>query len=99
MGSSRVIRRTTTLVSIARIARSHVPADALFHLFDTSGFRRMCAEQLPMNVLRTEASCATDDDLVVLFVPFQDGTRTDAQPSADVRRDGNLSLGCDLGAG
>jgi hypothetical protein len=40
-----------------------------------------------MDVFRTEAARAADNDPVAFLFPFQDGTRPDAELSPNVRRD------------
>src|SRR5580700_5940683 len=91
-GSSRVISRTKTLVSTARIALSGVPADAVFQLIKSSRFRLPCPKYRLVNIGGGEASRATHNDVAAIFLPFQNGTGTDAEFSAYVHWDGNLSL-------
>src|SRR5205823_1450025 len=77
--SSRAIRRTKTLVSIARITFSCVGTDAFFELSRASGFRLPRPEQGVVNLFRTEAPCTPDDDPIALFSPLDDGTGPDPQ--------------------
>jgi len=46
--------------------------------------------------LRGIPSSPTNNDLIILLVPLQNGSRTDAQSLTNFRRDGNLSLGSEL---
>src|ERR1035437_2494905 len=90
--SSRAIRRTRTLVSTARITLSDVPPDAFFQISDTVRFRLPLPEQCLMDIQGTEAGRTTDNDPVVIFLPFQYRTGSDPELSAHVHRDGNLPL-------
>src|SRR5207249_7065115 len=76
--SSRVMRRTRTLVSAAGIALPGASPDPLFHVIDSSRFRHPLREQRPMDVLGHKPSRAPHDDLIAVLVPFQDRTRADA---------------------
>jgi len=70
--SPRVIGRTSTFASTARITPSGVVPHAFFQFIDSPRFRRPRPEQLPMDILKTEAARTADNDLVAVFLPFQD---------------------------
>src|SRR3989442_12819632 len=94
--SSRVIRRTRTLVSMARIPLPSAPPDSLFHRFKRSRLGRLLREKRPVNILRRELGRAPHENSIALFIPFQNGARTNTKLSANVSGDRNLSLGCKL---
>src|SRR6478609_6158449 len=77
--SSRVVRRTKTLVSTARISFPNSPPDSFFHLVECSRLRRLSREQRPMNFLRRKLPRSPHNHLVAVFLPLQNRTRTDTQ--------------------
>src|ERR1035437_8843217 len=90
-GSSRVIRRTRTLVSTARMPLPHVLPNPLFQLSDASRFRSL-GKQLPMNLLRAESTRPPDHDSFAVLVPFQNGTGANFQLPPHLRGNRYLSL-------
>src|SRR5438552_605056 len=79
LASSRVMSRTSTLVSTARMALLDVHPDSVPQLFEASPFWRL-REQHPMNVQRRIAACLADDDAVAILIPLEHRARPDAQP-------------------
>src|SRR5215510_3960413 len=70
--SSRVISRTRTLVSIARIALLHVRSDACFELIEIFLDRDAASENGFVNVQRRKLTGAAHDNIFSLLLPFQD---------------------------
>jgi hypothetical protein len=68
-----------------------VSRDPLLELLEGSALGRLL-EQGPVNVLRAIAARTPDDDPLILFVPLQDRTRTDAELPEDFLGHGDLSL-------
>jgi hypothetical protein len=54
--------------------------------------RRSSPEQRSMNVLRGVTAGFTHDDVTAFVMPFQDGSRTDAEPLSDFGRNRDLTL-------
>src|SRR5271165_98946 len=86
------MRRTRTLVSTARIAFLDAPPDPVFHLAQSSGLRCTLREQCAVDVERGKAARAPHDDVIAVFIPFQDRAWTNAQFPANAGGDGNLTL-------
>ena len=82
-------------MSTARITTSHVFADALFEIGDFVGSRAALGKERLMNLVGRESPSAADNDLVVLFIPFEDGAWSEPKSTSNLRRDGDLSLGCE----
>src|SRR5690349_2099774 len=69
--SSRVMSRSRTLVSTARIALSHMLANSLLKLFEgLTGWRTLREKRL-VNVFRSEAPRSPYDHPFAVFFPFQ----------------------------
>src|SRR5690348_4653915 len=95
-GSSRVIIRTRTFVSIARIPVSHALPDALLHLVEGAPLRRRLWKYSPVDLFGRKSSRTPDHNLVSPLVPFQNRSRSNAQFPPHVGRDRNLPLSRDL---
>ena len=52
----------------------------------------MLTEQGSMNIQRSKAGRASNDDVFAVLIPLQNGPWTDAELSPDVRGNGNLTL-------
>jgi hypothetical protein len=57
---------------MARMTLSDVTPDALSQFLEASSRRRPVPEQRPVDILGTEAGCATDDNVFAILIPFQD---------------------------
>src|SRR5438093_2674790 len=68
--SSRVIMRTGTLVSTARMAFLHVRADTFFKFVQVLRGRSAIREYRLMDVFGRVLPDSTNDDVFALFVPF-----------------------------
>src|SRR5262245_815447 len=95
--SSRVTRRTSTLVSTARMALSHVPPDAFPQLVESPGLWWPLRKHRPMHVLRRETPGSADNDLFAVLVPLEYGAWPDTELPTDLGRYGYLTLGGHLG--
>src|SRR5271166_6149065 len=89
--------RTRTLASTACMTCADAPAYPLLHLIERVSDRLLLREQRLMNVLGGILATAPHHDLIAFFVPFQDGTWTDAEFPANLGGNGNLSLRGNLG--
>ena len=89
--SSRVRSRTSTFVSTDRTASLHELCNSRFHLPNGPSFRGT-GKQGPMDVFGRVTSRLADDDSIAVLIPFEDRARTDAEPTANFRRNGNLTL-------
>src|ERR671914_2477143 len=89
--SSRVMSRTSTLVSTARMALLDVPPDSVLHLLDGSPFWCL-REQHPMNIFGRIAARLPDDNPVTILVPLEHRARTDTKPLAHFGRNRDLTL-------
>jgi hypothetical protein len=89
--------RTTTFVSMARIAPANVLCDAFFHFLDGMPFRFSPFENRFVNVFGSKRPGTSNDDLVAIL-PFQDGARANTEFPANVHGDRNLALRRDLGS-
>src|SRR5213594_3257759 len=72
--------------STAGFALPGASPDSLFHVIDSSRFRRPLREQRAMDVLGRKPSRAPHDDLIAVLVPFQDRTRANAKLLANASR-------------
>src|ERR1700722_20011173 len=70
--SSRVISRTSTLVSMARTARFHIAPQPGLHLLDGSGIWGPFREQCAVDVLEAVTSGPGHDYLLAFLVPLHD---------------------------
>src|SRR5262249_26227883 len=95
--SSRVTRRTSTFVSTARMALSHVPPDALPQLVESLGLGWPLRKHRPVHVLRRETPGSADNDLLAVLVPLEYGAWPDTELPTYLRRYGYLPLGGHLG--
>src|SRR6185295_1589822 len=96
--SSRVARRTRTLVSTARMTGFHVAARPLFEVLQRLRLRRL-GEQGTVHIFGRIAARPPDHDASALLLPFQDRSRADAEPTADFSRYGDLTLRGELRMG
>src|SRR6476661_1216762 len=90
--SSRVMIRTRTLVSMARITLPHTPPDALFHFFYGPSCRRLLREQRSVNVLGSEPARTPHHHLFAVFLPLQNRARSNAEFFPNLRRNRDLPL-------
>ena len=97
LASSRVMRRSRTLVSIARISRSHSLADALLQFREGTLLRRSVGEERLVNIQRGELAPASHDDRVSFNFPLNNRPRPHAQSPPDFGGHGNLTLSGELG--
>ncbi len=95
--SFRVMRRTRTLVSTACMPLTNALPYPLFHFIECVSERLLLREQHPVDVLGGISATAPHHDLIAVFVPFEDGTWTNAKYPANLGRDRYLSLRCNLG--
>src|SRR5688572_24777317 len=96
--SSRVIRRTSTFVSMARKPFPRVPTNTVFKLIEGAGCRWPASKHRVVHVLGAVVTRSPHDNLSRLFLPFKDGSRPHAKLPAHFRGDGDLPLGGDPGA-
>jgi hypothetical protein len=76
---------------------TNVPANAVLQLAKAASGRRLVREQRSVNVLRRVPAGFPDHHLLSGFVPLQNGSRADAEPSPNFCRNGDLSLSGELG--
>ncbi len=89
--SSLVTRRTKTFVSTARMAPLDVVAPSGLQVRQGVVFRCR-GEDCPMNVFRCVQPDPPDNDLLPFLIPLQNRSRTDSEPSSNLRRHGDLPL-------
>src|SRR5271165_2605761 len=89
--------RTRTLASTACMSLTNALPYPLFHLIERVSDLLLLREQRLVDVLGGILATAPHHDLIAFFVPFQDGTWTDAEFPANLGRNGNLSLRGNLG--
>ena len=78
--------RTKILVSTARMTLSDVLLYPPFQFLESSRCGRPFREQRPVYVLRRKPARAPDDDLIAVFVPFQNRPRAYAELAANIDR-------------
>src|SRR6266446_1849476 len=88
--------RTGTLVSTARMAFLHVRADTFFKFVQVLRGRSAIREYRLMDVLGRVLPDSANDDVFALFVPFQNGARTDPELLTNPSGYGYLPLSCNL---
>src|SRR5919109_4025123 len=84
--SSRVTRRTRTLVSTARMFFLHIAPHALIELFNLLGGGCPLRKDRAMNVLRRIPAGFAYDHGVAFFIPFQHRARADTELSSHFHR-------------
>jgi hypothetical protein len=95
-GSSRATRRTTTLVSTARMSLRHSAPEA--HLQVSKRLpRRTLREECCVDLLGGVSARTANDDAFTIFFPLQNGSGRKAELAANLRRDGDLALSSQLG--
>src|SRR5262245_35837262 len=92
--SSRVIRRTSTFVSIDSMTPPRLLPEARFQLFERSRFRGARCEDRLMDVLGRVLDRPSHHNLVAVFVPLEHGARSDPQAPPHFGGDGDLALCC-----
>src|SRR3990172_1681939 len=77
--SSRVTRRTKTLVSTACLVFLHITPHAFIELFYLLRSRCLLPKDCPMNVFRRIPAGFAYDDGVAFLLPFQHRARADTE--------------------
>src|SRR4051812_32441741 len=95
LSSSRVMIRTTTFVSAARMFVAYVIRDRFVHLFDRASFWPR-GKKSAMNVFRRVLASLANDDVVAMVMPLKYGAWNDAELLSDRGGNGDLSLGGDF---
>ena len=90
--SSRISRRTSTLVSTARMLPSHVGSNARLDVVGFAPFRPGGTEHCCVYIRRRALPIAPDDERAVAPLPDQHRTRTDTELPPHLRRHRNLPL-------
>jgi hypothetical protein len=76
------------------MARSHLSADPLLELLEGPVAWHVC-EEGAVKIQGCEAAGATNDDLVILKFPLEDGARTKPQAATNLRGNRDLPLRSD----
>src|SRR5450432_1956057 len=86
------MRRTSTLVSTARMTFSYVPGNPLLQLYQGASLRAPRREEGPVNVFRRDPAGSPHDDIPRVLVPLENRPRAHPQATSYLGRNGDLAL-------
>src|SRR5450432_2168730 len=84
------MRRTSTLVSTARMTFSYVPGNPLLQLYQGASLRAPRREEGPVNVFRRDPAGSPHDDMPRVLVPLEYRPRAHPQSTSYLGRNGDL---------
>jgi tellurite methyltransferase len=77
---------------------SDVGPDAFLQVLDTSRYQGLSSKQHAMDIFGTITPGPTNDNIIAVFIPFENGAWADAELFAHIRRDRYLPLGRNSGS-
>jgi hypothetical protein len=80
-------------VSTACTPLPHVGTTTFLQLRESAWSGGFDREKRSMYILKTVLTATSDDDLITLFIPLQNGARTNSEPASHLGWNGNLPLG------